>query len=355
MLKYLFSSAFFLVCTASCVTQISSNVQEIGVSHEAISVPIEKKNTVWQLEGTYYVKAYRQQYDKHYSLLKQLNSDDRGYAFSGRETPPPQEIYCRVNVSGFEKELKKTRELTFLEIEDVIEADQFNVKKAKPVARVNLEGCDIVNDLYVIPQSSDRAWYGYVAYPLIFGTVVLDAAFSFIPVLFAGGGASGDYYDEDDYSSSLSIDYSYTTYTETNYTRHKPPPSGRPSMPDKGHKGDHKPRPGHKPGDGTHGNRPRPEGKPGGGQHGSRPRPEGKPGDHPGRPGHGNTGGRPGGSEHGVRPSRPSGDSGHRPPSRPPSSEGSSRPAIPTPAPAPSIPAPPPVRKPAGEAAKPAP
>lgn len=351
MLKYLSSTAFFLASATSCVTQISGNVGEIGVSHEAISVPAEKKNTVWQLDGQYYVKAYRQQYDKHYTLLKQLGGEDRGYSFTGRETPPPEEIYCRVNVGDFEKELKKTRELTFLEIEDVIEANQFNAKKAKPVARVNLEGRDVVDDLYVIPQSSNRAWYGYATYPLILGTVVLDVAFSIIPVLFSGEGSSDGYYD-DDYSSDVYVDYSYTTYTytETNPTGHKPPPHGRPSMPDRGDQGAHKPGHGHKPGDGQHGNRLRPGGKPGDAHHGSRPRPDGKQGNHPERPGHASPGGRPGGSEHGTRPNRPSGGSDHRPdPKPPPSGGGNSRPSIPPPAPAPSIPTPPPVSKPAGE------
>lgn len=154
-----------LLC--SCVTP---RAYDVGMDYEVYVIPASKEGTVYELDGNYYVKG---SIGEHYKRTTSGFSDKVVYSEPGSTH---REACFLISIGNEMSYVKKNKSVTLFSVLKSYEPGEINLKKARPIARVRMDGTVQLHDgAYIIPTGKrERTHPG--AYFLLPVAVVIDTA-----------------------------------------------------------------------------------------------------------------------------------------------------------------------------------
>ena len=217
LIRMFVAGAVIMMCS-SCASHFTGKVYEAGRTHKVYDMPIARKDTVWVLDGKYYVKCTQGECSKVYESTYRLSDfPDCPNTLYWNQDSVNNDVLCRVDAG--DGAVKKTGTLHFLGMEEAVPEQQFDFSRARPVGGVELYDRKArYGDYYLIPSGEvSRSAGGYAALLSLPVIAVLDTAIMLpqcigmllmypFKAMMPGGAGSGSGDNDDTYDSNIADD-----------------------------------------------------------------------------------------------------------------------------------------------------
>ncbi len=179
--------AVLLLCSSCTVSHFGANAYQLGVTYEGAEITRENAKTIYEKDGSFYVKANVSQYERRYTLIADPASTAAvcGKIYDYKKLvagDPGRPGYYRLDLRNYsyQKSDNKTHwnAVTPYGGRWIAEKD-FDVRSAKKRTDMNIDflPCRQFNPV-VVPVGREKSAGHYAALPLVVVGTAVDAALS---------------------------------------------------------------------------------------------------------------------------------------------------------------------------------